>query len=259
MRIPTLAVGWLAIMAMPLAAQKDYRNLDDERPVLTEDAYPIEHRAIEIMVPFTLERQGGADGLEFNPEVMWGALANVMVGAKLPFVFETGESSALAGVRLFALANFNTESPWLPALSLRADVALPGGAAGGAGTLVAVKGIATRSWGVWRAHVNGVRTIGEASDAPTADAPPRWSGSLAIDRTFWRQSLLLVGEVVVAEPLGSTTTTWRAGAGVRWQFTPTTVLDLGAFRRLSATGPDVGVTFGLSHTIGWRALFGGVS
>jgi hypothetical protein len=259
LRIPTLAVGWLAVVAMPLPAQKDYRNLDDERPVLTEDAYPIEHRAIEVMVPFTLERHDGADGLEFNPELMWGALANLMVGAKAPIVFADGERSELAGVRVFALANLNTELPWLPALSIRTDLALPGGRAGGDGTLVAVKGIATRSWGVWRAHLNGVRTFGDATDAPRTDAPPRWSGSLAVDRTFWRQSLLLVGEVVVAEPIGTDLTTWRAGVGVRWQFTPSIVLDAGAFRRLSAEGPDAGVTFGLSHTIGWRALFGGVS
>jgi hypothetical protein len=35
---------FLISVVSPLAAQIDYRNLDDERPVLSEDAYPAELR-----------------------------------------------------------------------------------------------------------------------------------------------------------------------------------------------------------------------
>lgn len=260
--LPALGIALLcsALPGAAVSAQTDYRNLDDERPVLTEDAYPIEHRAIELMAPFTFERHGGRGALEFNPEVMWGALGNLMVGAKLPFVLQRDdvvEDLRLAGPRLFVLANLNTESPWLPALSVRADVAVPGGAAGGDGTVVALKGIATRSWGTWRAHVNGIRTLGDAENAPAADAPPRWAATFAVDRTLWRHSLLLIGEVVAAEPLEAERTDWRAGIGMRWQATPTLVLDLGGFRRLSREGADLGLTLGLSHAFALAAMMPG--
>jgi hypothetical protein len=261
----TLSAVGLALLcsALPgpaLQAQTDYRNLDDERPTVTEDAYPIEHRAFELMAPFTVERHHGRDVFEVSPEVVWGALGNMMVGAKFPFIVERDERAEgmrLAGPRLFALANLNTESPWLPALAIRGDVAVPGGASSGDGTLFTLKGIATRSWGTWRMHVNGARTFGSAEDAPAAEAPARWSAKVAVDHTLWRHSMLIVGEVIAAEPLEVDRVEWRAGLGVRLQATPTLVIDAGGFRRLSREGVDLGVTLGFSHTFAIAALMPG--
>jgi hypothetical protein len=36
----------------PLPAQLDYRNLDDDRPTVTEDAYPVERYAFEFLLPY---------------------------------------------------------------------------------------------------------------------------------------------------------------------------------------------------------------
>ena len=67
------------------AAQIDYRNLDDDRPVVTEDAYPIERYAFELIAPYTYESE--ADGARLHalvPEVAYGILSNAQLGVKAP-------------------------------------------------------------------------------------------------------------------------------------------------------------------------------
>ena len=120
----------------------------------------------------------------------------------------------------------------------------------------------------WLKHVRtekGIRLFTKRAAArvlpgistPAADAPPRWAATFAVDRTLWRHSLLLIGEVVAAEPLEAERTDWRAGIGMRWQATPTLVLDLGGFRRLSREGADLGLTLGLSHSFALAAMMPG--
>ena len=61
--LPAVLAGLLAVMGPgALTAQIDYRNLDDDRPTLTEDAYPIERHAFEVLLPYRFERErGGAE------------------------------------------------------------------------------------------------------------------------------------------------------------------------------------------------------
>ncbi len=55
-----LAAAATVLPAAPLHGQIDYRNLDDERPVITEDAYPIERFGFELLAPYRFEaRRGG--------------------------------------------------------------------------------------------------------------------------------------------------------------------------------------------------------
>ena len=83
---------------------------------------------------------------------------------------------------------------------------------------------------------------------------PRWSAGLAIDRTFIRESLLLIGEMYALRHAADEPTQAIASIGARWQLTPTLVVDGGVGRRLSSAGPDVTVTFGLSHAFAVSAL-----
>src|SRR4051794_3061045 len=84
--IAALAIVFFAIGLRPLAAQIDYRNLDDHRPVRTEDAYPIERFAIELLVPYEYENGRGGEQLHVTvPELSYGAFANTQLGLKLPF------------------------------------------------------------------------------------------------------------------------------------------------------------------------------
>lgn len=237
------------------AAQIDYRNLDHGRPVATEDAYPVERYALELLVPFRSAREPGGERLHLIPlGLELGILDNTQLGIGLPLAaVETpgaDTESGLAGLEIVALHSFNTESPALPALSAGASLALPVGSLAGDHARVSLKGIATRSFGLTRLHLNAVWSFG-AEDEPGVEVAPRWGYSLAVDRTVFRKSLLLVGELLTRRTLRDTPVEVNAAIGGRYQLTPTLVVDAGLSRRLrSRAGPDYDLTIGISHTFG---------
>lgn len=252
----------LGIPAVPLAAQIDYRNLDRERPVATEDAYPVERHAFELLLPLRSERERGGDRVYSLPlELEYGILDNAQLGLALPFAALDAEGEdtdwGLAGLGISGLYNFNTEGPVLPALSLGADLALPVGSLAGDGARLSVQAIATRSWGLTRAHVNLSRSFG-SEDEPGVEFAPRWRYSLAVDRTLFRRSLLLVGELLTQRLVGGSPVEVNAAVGARYQLSPTIVLDFGLGRRLrSRAGPDYDLTVGFSHAFGLAWLMPG--
>jgi hypothetical protein len=258
LRTVAAAAGlWTCFSVSPASAQIDYRNLDDDRPVTTEDAYPVEHHAFELLAPYRFEReQGGVRSHLFPLEVEYGVMDNTQIGIKAPIAgFDAGPTAdtdwGLAGLGAFALYNFNTESPTLPALSIRADLSLPVGSLAGNAARFGLKAIATRSWGLYRLHFNVLRSFGSEDDPPAVEGLARSSYSLAVDRTLFRQSVLLVAEVSAAQVVRSTPTQVNAALGARYQWSPTLVLDLGVARRLrQETGPDFALTVGLSHAFG---------
>lgn len=259
-RTTAMAAGLsLTFLAPPVLAQIDYRNLDDDRPVATEDAYPIERYAFEFLAPYRFEAEAG--GGQFHtvvPEVEYGFARNAQLGLKLPLAAlddGTGTDWGLAGVGAFGLYNFNTEDRWLPAFALRVDASFPVGSLAGDWSRVALKAIATRSWGRMRTHLNLSRGFGSEVAPSVAEPLNRWAVSLAVDRTFFRSSLLLIGEVAASQAVEGAPTGVNASGGARWQWTPTLVLDAGVTRRLrSDNGPDIAVTIGLSHAFAIRGL-----
>lgn len=110
-------------------AQIDYRNLDDDRPALMEDAYPVERYAFEFLTPWRFSRDwSGTSTHAFVPELAYGLIPNAHLGLKLPIAGASepgGRAWGISGLRVFALYNFNTEGRFLPALSLR-SFAIPG-------------------------------------------------------------------------------------------------------------------------------------
>jgi hypothetical protein len=243
----------------PAAAQIDYRNLDDERPVVTEDAYPIERYAFELTAPYRYESEAGGSNLHIMvPEVAYGVFPNAELGVEAPFAaVDIGPDTdwGLAGLKVFGLYNFNTENPTLPALSMRGDVSFPVGALAGEDTRVTLKGIATRTWGRTRFHLNIARSFGAEDEPAAAEPADRWAYSMAVDRTLFRQSVLLVGEVATAEAVQRAPTEVNASLGARYQWAPTLVLDVGVTRRLrDDIGPDFAFTVGLSHAFALRGL-----
>jgi hypothetical protein len=259
LRTAALAAGLCTSFLAPARAQIDYRNLDDDRPVVTEDAYPVERYAFELLVPYRYEAE--ADGARLHttvPEAAYGLARNAQVGVKLPLAAvdeSTGTDWGLAGVRVFGLYNFNSETRRLPALSLRADVSFPVGSLAGDGSRFSIKAIATRSWSRMRAHLNVSRGFGSEDALAVAEPLNRWNASLAVDRTFFRSSILFIGEVEVSQAIQDAPTAVNASFGGRWQWTPTLVLDAGVTRRLrSDTGPDIALTIGLSHAFALRGL-----
>jgi len=259
LRTAAMAVGLCPLFPGLASSQIDYRNLDDDRPVVTEDAYPVERYAFELLAPYRFEAEAGGGQLHLTvPEAAYGLARNAQVGLKLPFAAvddATGTDWGLAGLRVFGLYNFNTESRWLPALSLRADATFPLGSLAGDGSRFALKAIATRSWGRIRAHLNASRGFGSEDALAVAEPLNRWNASLAVDRTFFRSSILLIGEIAVSQAVQDAPTAVNASFGGRWQWMPTLVLDAGVTRRLrSGAGPDIALTVGLSHAFALRGL-----
>lgn len=235
-----------AMCAVRLPAQTDYRNLDDGRPVVTEDAWPIERRAMEFMLPWAWRLDGapGASGRHrLEPEFMWGAMRNGMVGIKAPIVLG---DPGLAGLRAFALYNFNAESPWWPGIAVRGDVVAPLGDGGGDAVTGAIKLIATRTWGTWRTHLNLSRGLGRERARPAVEPFHRWIGTLALDYSPVAKSVLFVAEGGGAQDAAGASVEFVMGLGVRWQFTPTLVLDAG----WHGVAGDADGTMGISYTFG---------
>jgi hypothetical protein len=253
-RIRAAAGGALALVlgGAPAMAQTDYRNLDDARPVFTEDAYALERYAFELVAPYHFESgAAGTDAHTVSPGLGYGLLPNLQVGLELPLSAlhqDTGTRWGLAGLELLALYNFNTESAGLPALGLRADLQLPVGALAGDVARLTVRAIATRSFGRTRLHLNAARSVGSEDGLSPVDAAPRWTYSAAVDHSLLRSSLLLVLETAALRRIAGASMEVNVAAGLRWQWTPTVVLDAGVARRLRrAAGPDLALTLGLTH------------
>ena len=256
----TMAAGGLMLAHPSFAqAQIDYRNLDDDRPTLIEDAYPVERYAFEFLTPwrFGRERAGGSIHA-FVPELAYGILKNAQLGLKVPIAGASatnGRAWGVSGLRIFAMYNFNTESRSLPALSIRSDVTLPVGRLGGEGTRFSLKGITTRSWGRTRLHLNGAYTFGKDRPLAATEAANKWWYGGAVDHTLFRQSLLLIGEVYALRPLAAAPVQVNTSVGLRVQLTPYLVFDAGVARRLKRTvGPDLELTAGLSRAFALPGL-----
>ncbi|MGH7645149.1 MAG: hypothetical protein ACREMR_06145, partial [Gemmatimonadales bacterium] len=143
----------------------------------------------------------------------------------------------------------------LPAFSLRTDVTLPVGALGGDGTHVAIKAITTRSWGRNRIHLNGAVRLGRDAIGPLVEGLDRWWYGAALDRTLFRRSLLLVGEVYARRAVEAAPVEVNASVGLRWQWRPAAVIDVGLSRGLrEGLGPDYAVTVGISNAFAIAGL-----
>lgn len=262
-RAAGLAVATLLlIVARPARAQIDYRNLDDDRPTLIEDAYPAERYAFEWIVPYLLERE--RDGTWVHASVLeleYGIVRNADVGVKVPLAVQREEGSntaGLSGLKAFALYNFNTESPLLPALSVRADLTLPVGSLAGSEARVSLKGIATRSFGRNRVHVNAAYTFGPDATPAVVESAPRWWYGAAVDRTLFRQSVLVVGELYALRSETGTPVEVNASIGLRVQWRPTAVIDLGISRGLRKDlGPRYALTVGITNAFAIAGLLPG--
>jgi hypothetical protein len=263
--VAALAAPVLLASANAAAAQTDYLNLDRGRPVTIEDAHPVERFALELqLAPVRLERRAGLYDWQLEPELAYGLLPGVQVGVGVPLHVVDGAAAretGLAGLELGALYNLNTETLGLPAFALAADVLLPVGRFAPERAYASVTGIATRTLGRSRLHVNGSYTFGRAGRPPGGPPPAggphvaRWLAGAAIDRAFPLRAVLGVGELHAARPLhGDEPVEWTAGGGIRAQLDPRVALDAGLSRRMTGRAPAWSLTFGAAWTIGLPAL-----
>ena len=261
-----VALGLALVTTIPAAApaQTDYYNTDAGRPIRVEDAYPTERYGFELqLAPLRLERsRGGLYNWGVEPELAYGIFPRTHVEIGFPFALTdlgaAGKRSGLAGIDVSVLHNLNAETTTLPAFGLVGEVLLPVGGLGPDKAYPSVKAIATRTYRWARFHLNGQYTIGSAPAATgsaldtTAGSGvvelSRWFGGLAVDRTLPLRSMLVTGEVYAQQPLqADEDVEWNAGAGVRYQLSPTFALDAGLGKRLTGDDQAWFITFGLAR------------
>lgn len=252
------------LAAGPASAQTDYYNTDAGRPVLIEDAYPVELHAFELQAaPLRLERQrGGLYQWAIEPELAWGVLPRLQVEVGFPTVYIDGGDGArrlgLAGIDASLLYNLNAETETFPAMAVAAEAVFPVGRFAPADPYVSAKGVLTRTWRFARLHVNGRYTFG-AEPATEEDAGveelSRWLAGVAVDRTLPLRSMLLIGELYARQPIvDEEELEWNAGAGVRYQWSPTLAVDAGLGKTLTGEERSWYFTVGAAYAFAVRAL-----
>ena len=266
-RAAVVAVALVALAGPQLSAQTDYYNTDRGRPVQIEDAYVAERYGMELkLAPVRLERErGGVYNWGVEPEIAYGLLPRTHVEIGLPLAFrEVGpqRQSGIAGLELSIMHNLNAETEGLPALALRADLLAPVGNLAAKRAYSSITGIATRTSGWGRVHVNATFTAGSAVDAASAEADlgaaelSRWLIGGAIDKTYPLRSTLVTAEFYGREPLVvGEAVEYTTGVGLRHQLSPTLALDGGVGRRLNGDAPGWYVTFGSAYAFGVASLF----
>jgi len=248
--------------AIPAAAQTDYYNTDQGRPIRVEDAFPVERHAFELqLAPLRLERAaGGVYRWEVEPEIAYGILPGAQIEVGLPLVAIDGpdgeRGQGLAGVAVAALYNLNVETTYLPAFAVAGEVLIPAGEFGPDRAYPSVKGIATRTFRFARFHLNGQYTFGDEPGAgEDAGEASRWMAGLAVDRALPLRSLLITADLFAEQPLhDAADPVWTAEAGFRFQTSPQFALDAGLGRQLNGDERAWYLTFGFARALALRSL-----
>ncbi len=284
----------LSALVLPLTffpavahAQTDFFNTDGGRPLRVQDAGAVEWRALELQfAPLRLERHGGSGWrASVEPEIAFGILPRTHIGIGFPLASvdrpdvpsidvlipgqsqqSPGQVDGLAGLHLSVFHQLNVETS-IPAFAVRGEVLLPAGPLGPDKAYPSIMGIVTRTlpqFGALRVHGNASVTFGSAPDAegnvptgPFAEDVPRWLAGVSVDRAFPLKFSLLAMELVARQSLmESDPVSWSAAAGVRHQFSPRIVMDLGVGRQFTGLDPHWSLTFGSAIALGLgRRLF----
>ncbi len=172
--VPALALAALCL-GWPVAGRAlDHDNLDPNRPIGMEDAYPIPKGEIGLEggVRFN-DRRTDRTRVTFQPQIIYGAFYNAQLEIQSDLLTEpdtvVGPNKS-GDLHLGLLYNFNTETIAVPALAVRVEADLPTGV-NSKGVDTQLTGILTRSFGRLRAHLNvGYAVLGSPQGQERAGA-----------------------------------------------------------------------------------------
>lgn len=210
----------------------DHKNLDENRPLRLEDAYPIAQGewALETGAGYSIERRG-RDRAFFPLEILYGAFPNfhASLGTTLftnPRDLDEPEKSG--DLRLGGLYNFNQETRSLPAFGLKGSLNSPTGVRS-SGVDFELKGLVTKSFNRLSLHFNpAYEFIGGGGQE---DRDGRYSFTLGTSYPIGAPKYTrttLVGDFFTEQSARrGESNVWGAEVGFRHQMTQRLVLDLG--------------------------------
>jgi hypothetical protein len=252
-RVTAFVVVTLLSVSAPAVEAVDHANLDENRPLRVEDAYPIASGeiSVETGAGFTLARRGPNRGA-FPIEILYGVLPNVQLGLGTSVLTDPHglqDPPKSGDLRLGALYNFNQESLHLPALAAKLSLDAPTGiAARGYG--VGLKGIVTKSVARLSFHLNaGYAFLTDSrDDERTSRYVLAFGASYPIGAPRFTRATL-IADVFAEQPVARRDpTSVGSEIGVRYQLTPWIVWDIGLGTELAgrATRSRFLMTTGLS-------------
>ncbi|HEV8117812.1 MAG TPA: hypothetical protein VGQ32_04765, partial [Thermoanaerobaculia bacterium] len=251
---PFLFLAILWVSAGRLLGQQ-ISDLEPERPVALEDARPVSYKAFSGSADWTYNaRKDSRDDYGPGFSLLYGALRRLEVGGSVRYV-TSPSSNANRGVssgdiQIHALYGLATESASLPALAVRVGVEFPTGL-DSKGTDLHAGLLATRSFDIFRLHVNGLWTrLGDTGDRERKD---RWEAIAGMDWTvgkFGRTDTLLVADADLrSNPLLGGKAILAIEGGVRQRIGSQTLVFFGAGSSLFGETDRVKVRLraGISH------------
>jgi hypothetical protein len=266
-------VGLVAIAAVAFAliagagcahAQADYRNLDPGRPIAVEDAQPIEYRAFETedSIPRFSRQRRGQWLIALDSDFKWGIYKDLEFGYSgntLLAAHNAGRTVVTTSdQQVHLLYNFNQETPRWPAVAIRPELDIRGGSLGARHEHGALKWIVTKTMGENRLHFNGSWTVGPTEmPGRGSELVSRYFYGAAYEHTLPLHFVVLLADVYARKPIDNSPTEVVLEVGTRVQMTPTWVVDAGVStgKLRPSVGPDIGFTFGLSHSFSLRWLY----
>jgi hypothetical protein len=243
-----IAAGPFAILP-PQAVAGDHHRLEEGLPVEVEDAFATGYRNRELQTVIRYERSDQGDDLVYlEPRLEYGIWPNAEIQVAVPVRMGSADRTGSGDIDLSALYNFNHETLILPALSLEGTVTFPTGKDSD-GLDTELKFLATKTVGrtsrLHQLHLNvswlrnDEREDGERRNRYKAMLG--YSTSLSAD-------LIFVADIVreALEEDGEYSNLLEAG--VRYQFSPLTVLAIGAGIGIGEESPDGRITGGFQRS-----------
>lgn len=257
MKIRTLIVAGfcaLGVVAVPARAI-DHSNLDENRPLDIEDAYPIDEGELALEGGLGYRDRRRRDEQGFLPiELLYGAWANTHVTFGTTFFTDprTVDGERKSGdLRLGVLHNFNQETLWMPAFGAKIEANVPTGV-GSRGVDWEIKGIVTRTVGSVGLHLNAGISLLDGNPPANRDETYKivLGGSWAPGAPHDTRTLLLANVFTEQDDRRGVDNVFGAGFGARYQLNPRVVLDAGITSELSGPADrdpftvNVGTSYG---------------
>ena len=250
-----LLLAALVWVATESAFAIDHKNLDENRPLRLEDAYPIAtgEIAIEVGGGVAIQRDGESRGV-FPIEILYGALPNFQLGVGTTLLTDPHELDEVKSgdLKLSGLYNFNQETLTLPALGFKLTVNLPTGV-DSSGIDVELKGIVTKSFDRLSFHLNAAYAFLNGTRPDERDGRYQFvlGASYPVGAPRYTRTTL-VGDLFVQQATErGRPDIFGAEIGFRHQLTSRIVLDAGIGTELAGPGDRSPFFFTTGFSIGF--------